>query len=526
MRTSTVRLIFAAPLVLSILLNILNGMSWGDGFDFYPNIIFGSLSGTFILAYVILWMVLPEARNTYEKMEMRGEKVDVNSIRQNVRDGLGNVKERMTEWSGEVKESAKNFGSKAKEFTNTKGKVFAREVGDTVRRSGSGLGHAIGVLVKVFVLFIVGTIAFALFVGIIALIFGGVAWWPINNFLWTSKWQQLLAWGTFIFFIIVPLVAFITWLVRRIMRVRSRNSYLGWIFGFLWLVGWVAAILFAASIARDFRDYERSDTVIAINQPLNNKMIVAVSEPVLEYTGNFGWANADGEEGWDLSDDTLKISRIKFSVNSSKDSSYHVTLKKYGYGPTEEEALNRAERIQYDVYSRDSVLDLGNGYSIDKNSKFRFQQVEVEILVPVGKKIRFDRSVKEKLNPANFRVKRSYRGKRGVEIQFDDHYSFQFSSDVDYIMGIDGNLKDAAGNTVSNDEGYRYKNTTDSITIEEQRKKVEDEQRKLKEMEEKKKTTRVITPVQRKQVAAATRIDKDAIAGSPSPVFSLVNLWN
>ena len=95
-----------------------------------------------------------------------------------------------------MKESAQNFGNKAKEFANTRGKTFAREVNETARSGGRGLGHAIGVLFKVFFLFIAGTIAFGLFVAVMALIFGGIAWWPVNNFLWTSKWQQVYAWGT------------------------------------------------------------------------------------------------------------------------------------------------------------------------------------------------------------------------------------------------------------------------------------------------------------------------------------------
>ncbi|HLG40707.1 MAG TPA: PspC domain-containing protein, partial [Chitinophagaceae bacterium] len=244
-RTSTLRLIFAAPIVLSILLGILDGFSWRHDFDIFPDVVFGSLSGTFILAYVILWMVLPEARSTYEKMEMRGEKVDVNSIRQNVQEGKGNVKDRMKQWGEEVKESAQNLGNRAKEFANTRGKTFAKEVNETARTSGRGLGHAIGVLFKVFFLFIAGTITFGLFVAVMALIFGGVAWWPINDFLWTSKWQQAYAWGTLIFFLLVPLLGFLIWLIRRIIGVRSRRSYLGWTFGFLWTIGWVSAILLA-----------------------------------------------------------------------------------------------------------------------------------------------------------------------------------------------------------------------------------------------------------------------------------------
>ena len=42
-------------------------------------------------------------------------------------------------------------------------------------------------------------------------------------------------------------------------------------------------------------------------------MIVAVSEPELEYTGRFDWVNDEGE-GWDLSNDTLKLSTVKFNI--------------------------------------------------------------------------------------------------------------------------------------------------------------------------------------------------------------------
>jgi phage shock protein PspC (stress-responsive transcriptional regulator) len=519
--TSTIRIIFAAPIALSILLSILDGFSWNYDFNIFPNIIFGSLSGTFILAYVILWMVLPEARSNYEKMEMRGEKVDLNSIRQNVQEGMDNMKDRVKGWSEEVKESAQKFGTKAKEFANTRGKTFAAEVGETAGRGGRGLGHAIGVLFKVFFLFIAGTIAFALFVAVIALIFGGIAWWPVNNFLWTSKWQQIYAWGTLIFFLGVPLIGIITWVIRRILRVRSRNSYLGWTFGFLWTVGWVAAMLLASSITKDFREYEHSDTAVAITQPVNGKMIVAVSEPELEYTGRFDWVNDEGE-GWDLSNDTLKLSTVKFNIKASPDSAYHVALKRYSFGRSEEEAMSRAEKVQYTAYSRDSVLDLANGYAIDKDSKFRGQQVEIEILVPIGKKIRFDESVNSKLNPADIRVKRTYRRNRIVDfdVDVDEDYWHRFRSGVDYVMGIDGSLKDVSGNTNYKGTGdYRY-DESDSIQI---KKAIEIKKQELKELEELKNKE---TKPGAGNTESMEDTEKDnAFNSTLSPVFSLVRYF-
>lgn len=91
--SSTIRLIFAAPLILNLLLRVLSWPLFHES-SFVPNIVFGSLTGTFILAYIILWIVLPEANSEYQKMEMRGEKVDVNRIRQNVREGVDSMKEK------------------------------------------------------------------------------------------------------------------------------------------------------------------------------------------------------------------------------------------------------------------------------------------------------------------------------------------------------------------------------------------------------------------------------------------------
>ena len=132
------RLIFAAPILLNILFGVLNGIFFMWQRDIFPNIFIGSFSGTFVLAYIILWIVLPEARSPFEKMEMRGEKVDVNRIRQNVKEGMDDFKNRVQTWGEEVKTSAQQLGSKASEFANTKGKAFASELSDTVRPPAQG----------------------------------------------------------------------------------------------------------------------------------------------------------------------------------------------------------------------------------------------------------------------------------------------------------------------------------------------------------------------------------------------------
>jgi len=517
-----IRLIFLAPILLNILINMLDGFGPRGGFVFFPNIIAGSLTSTFIIAYIILWIVLPEARSAYEKMEMRGEKVDVNTIKQNVQD-------RAKEFGDEVKSTAQNISTKAKEFSETRGKAFAAEVKQAARPIGSGIGHAIGVLFKVFFLFIAGTIAFGLFVALMAIIFGGVAWWPVNDYLWTNKWQPVWAWGTLILFLGVPLIGFIIWLIRRIIGVRSRSNYLGWIFGGLWTLGWVSVIMLVSTVVRETRYYEDADPqTIQITQPAN-KMTVMVSQPVLEFTERAWWIDSDSE-GWNISEDSLKLSWVDFTVEKSADADYHVILVKKSMGRSVADAKTRASQIQYDISSRDSILDIGNGFAVSKNSKYRGQVIELKIQVPVGKKLRFDESVTDKLNPVEVRMRDRRSRLRRARIDIDYNDWFEYRTNVDYVMTDKGTLVDPSKPTTttttskstSDQTGdYRYDDNQSKETPEQKEERLKKELQQLQEDKKKQKQDSING---NGKVESLDDEDDEDVAGSP--VFSLVQIFN
>lgn len=460
--TWEIRLIFAAPLLLNIIFGSLRVFDWDQSFDLFPNVFFGSITSTFCLVYIILWIVLPEARTQYQKMEMRGESVDLNSIKQKVQEGLSQVGDKVKNWSKEVNQSAMDFNEKMKSFGSDRGRDIGRDISASVNRSTHGIAHAIGVLFKVFFFIIIGSIAFGLLVAFIALLFGGVAWWPVNNFLWTSESQMWYAWGTVIFFLLVPLIGLITWLVRRIMRIRSGNRYLGWTFGFLWTIGWVAVTLLVSSIARDFKQYEQADAVpVQITQPASGKMIVTVTQPELSYNGSFGWIADEEWDGWDMSSDTLSLAWVNVDVAKSEDSLYYVEIRKFSAGRTEASARERAAQIVYSVRSVDSLLDLSNGFAVTRESKYRGQRVDVLIKIPVGKKIRFFESVKRKLNNREVSVRRGRRGNI-TRMEWRENSGAWWQSDMDYTMQADGTLYSSEGRVTPSSrsngdrDGYRY----------------------------------------------------------------------
>src|SRR4030095_3728456 len=124
----------------------------------------------------------------------------------------------------------------------------------------------------------------------------------------------------------------------------------------------------------------------------------------------------------------------------------------------------------------------------------RGQNVEVEIRVPIGKMIRFDESVIEKLNSVNVSVKRVSHRKSGVDIEFYDDHSFPYRSGVDYKMGVNGQLISADGVEINQDKNdYRYSEDSDSIKLEKLKKEV-------KELEEKKKSKKPNASIEVKQI--------------------------
>jgi len=82
---------------------IIGGVCSGMGayWDIDPliiRIIFAALifaGGLGALTYVILWVVLPEARTTSEKIEMKGEPVNIQNIKESVKQEIENVRKKM-----------------------------------------------------------------------------------------------------------------------------------------------------------------------------------------------------------------------------------------------------------------------------------------------------------------------------------------------------------------------------------------------------------------------------------------------
>ncbi len=496
------RIIFAAPFILSVI----KGSSALAYNSFFNDTRFWTFSfgGTTTVIYFLLWWIIPEAKTVQEKMAMKGEKMDLDSIKNNVQDSIKNFTEKANAWGRDITNKSNewtrnNFGTMQENVTR---------VNTVARSTGNKIGSGIGLLIKGLVLFICGIVAFALFMGLIGLLIGGAAIWPLKSFILEGATQNAFVWLCLLV-LVVPAVAFLIWLYRRIFKVKKNIKPVKVALGGLFGIGMIASIFLAASIASsvqyDNNNYAANE--IPMTQP-KEKLIVKVTEAEVVYGGELPWVNFD-DNGFDITMDTLKYANIKIRIEQSKDSAYHTTIKKYSRGSTVKDAEAKAQKIGFNYSQKDSILDLGSHITISKDEKFRGQQVLVIIQIPTGKKIQFDDTVDEKLRPFNVRVSERRengrrRNRRMERVYFDFDYSFEYRVNEDYVMGSNGEL------SLVNQQAIEKKETNEDLKEEKERLERELKQTKEQNEQEKKeierqkeadKLNREIEELQRKKEA-------------------------
>ncbi|MGZ4156277.1 MAG: PspC domain-containing protein, partial [Bacteroidia bacterium] len=195
--------------------------------------------GSGLLLYIILCIIIPKAKTTAEKLEMRGEKVDVNNIGKAVNEEFEDFKKRMKNFGEEVgsKENKDRIKTSAHRFFDFLGDVF------------HNIFHIVG---KFFIIFFV-FLAIILMVGLLATFFGRntISFFGTNNFSLYEFNTTFLPSGlptelivvTLILLIGVPLLSIIYKGIKHLFGIKEKNKIVKYTANALWLSG-VALLLY------------------------------------------------------------------------------------------------------------------------------------------------------------------------------------------------------------------------------------------------------------------------------------------
>lgn len=352
---------------------------WG-AFDF-PNFINLSFSPGATLIYIILWLILPEASTTSDKLEMKGEKVDLNSIKNTIQKDMEGFGERAKAFGAEVGEKAAEIGTNI----GTRSKQFSAEAGGVAKKAGTTLGDIIALLFKIFAYFILAIVLIAIVAALFGIGIGFTGLLPLKSYFITDGWQNLLVWGAYIFFIWVPVIGIITWIIRRLAKIKSNSSTMRFSFAAMWIVGLFCVIGLIASLRNDLSYHNAPvETTVPLTNPGVDKLELKLKKDTRYYFSN---SFLHFEPFASIDEDTAFVQNVHVRIMRSESDSFHVTMLKMVNGASKAEAESRAERMEFNITQKDSALLLDRGIPVSKEEKFRNQTVYVTVYVPVGKRI-------------------------------------------------------------------------------------------------------------------------------------------
>ena len=450
-----------------------------------------------VFVYIVLWLVIPEAKTSADKLEMVGEKVDINSIKNTIQNDMEGFGKRAKSWGDDIYQKTKSDRSE-KNSAESNVNHSDDETNDNRKVSKGCLyyvGKIITIAVKGFVYFILAIVG----VSLVAALFGvGVAatsLLPLKNFILDEGAQSWYAIGAILLFVWVPVVGIVTAIVRKIAGYKKANIWVRSSFWALWILGWFMFILFFNSLGKSFSKHNvpEEQTIALSNAKISYLEVTA--KPKMKYYEN-NWFHFTPFS--DLADeDTVFVRNLKIRIIQSKTDSFEVKVVKLSNGKSIAEANALAQKINFDFIQKDSLLFLDKGIHINKTDKFRNQHIIMTIAVPIGKRIKVSNKgwsqTNIKINKMGIRTE-TFDRISSDENWFNewneswDNESFEFQHGVEYIMTATGlektNRQDAMEDSSDHvNKSSRWnkdsKNNMDEVqkeldALREERKKLED----------------------------------------------------
>lgn len=341
-------------------------------------VLMGFFAGFGIPLYIILWVVVPQAANTIDKLRMRGRPITVESVREEVENAAERIKNESNAFANRMRRKKDAMGSLANEERMSSLSRLLRTV------------IAMGFILTGLFLFV----CFMVFG------FGELQFIPIENefgFMSLSQVGELVlannddyewAWigGILISFSVI----FFLWLTGVNILFKIRSRWMKASFGALILIGTIGVgicFFIAARTGRDLAaegELEREIGVVNVNELVIEPQFARLSKYSnyeVKSNGNFNML---------IKGNTVQASDIEFIFKSSKDSLFHISQNLSAHSSSHYIAFKKAKNIRHKLYLDSSRLFVNAYYSFPKADKLRNQEVKIIIAIPTGKQVKIN----------------------------------------------------------------------------------------------------------------------------------------
>ena len=431
-------------------------------------------AGTGILVYILLWILMPAAETTSEKLAMSGKPVNITNIEEKVKEGFSNVKE--------------SLDGVADRISN----VDYDRVGNTVKHKSRSFFGALGSVIMFFF-----TI-FAKFIGIILIIVGvstligliiglftaGVAdifHFPGIDFANAVNSTNLPIWLVSLLVLFTVGIPFFYIFILGLKILTNNLKSLGNVANFTLLGLWLASIVTLSVFAlRELNEHIYDESVIEKTELVitaKDTLYVSMSDNGNYYRSQSGSLYRNRGEFKIVRDDNDKkqifSSNVRLIFRSSKDSLASISVEKSADGSDYQIARERARNIDYNYSFSGNKLVLDPFHLTEFENKFSDQYVKITVYLPEGTTIwTDDNTYSFHRNSSNYRdILDNGFEEHFLKVINDDVICLDCPKDAGYKVNIEikddsSSLKlDSNGLEIKGDESL-LKITKDSILSE------------------------------------------------------------
>ncbi len=330
-------------------------------------------TGAFLLIYIALWIFIPEAKTTADKLAMRGEPVTISNIEKKIREGFDEV-------SGKMKNiDYEKYGYRAKSGADS----AATAAGDVIMFILNVFVKLVGILI----LLIAGTTLIGLFIGLFSIGTFGIIDAPWTDYvemtsftttdIWIISLLTFLAVGIPFFFLFILGLKILVSKLKSIGR-TAKLVLLG-----VWIISILGLVFFGIKQASE-RAFD-GEVVKTETLPVRASDTLYIS-----MRGNPNFQSYPRRRGnfqlkYDENDQKVLFSSdIRLVVRSTQDSVGRMEITRSAEGRSFEDARRKAAAINYHTGFDGKELVLDGYLTTSMEHGDRDQEVQVLLYLPVG----------------------------------------------------------------------------------------------------------------------------------------------
>ena len=341
---------------------------------FFALIFAGGIS---VILYIVLWIAVPMARTTSQKLEMHGEEVNLNNIERKIREEYSMVKDNIS------RIEIKPFWARMKVIFNPVIQLFRVLFGIFLILLGLSI--------------IVGLVASFYLNGFVIHEAMGEPYFSLQDFLYSIYPHDManLALIMGVLVVVLPVSAMMYAGLKLLMRIKAQDK---WVMLSLALV-WIVSVIFLSALifngVNQFRtESDYTETIPLTDPPKGTVYLLSMqnfsNNESLRYrvshSNSFGFRKSD--KGLEI------IGKVRVDIQKSESGKPYIEIYREAHSSTADMAMSAARKVKVNFQKSDSAIKVDPFFQLSNEEQWNFQEAKFIVNLPVGTKIYIDETLK------------------------------------------------------------------------------------------------------------------------------------